>query len=108
MTVRLDITPEERAALTPEGLLAMKRERYRRQLLCKKARRRIPQIVARDGWVCGICQQPVSPDAVQVDHILALEYGGGEELENLRFAHRSCNQRAFKDARAARQSLHSS
>ena len=52
----------------------------------------------RDGWTCQICSEPVdySSDPLSdwyptVDHIVPRAKGGGDEVENLRCAHRWCN-----------------
>lgn len=54
----------------------------------------------RDGWVCGICSEPVSADAVypdplsaSLDHVVPLSLGGAHSLENVQLAHLSCNVR---------------
>lgn len=55
-------------------------------------------IFERDGWCCGICHDPVDPDAeprspwsASVDHIVPRSRGGDESLGNLRLAHLQCN-----------------
>ena len=55
-------------------------------------------VLERDGWTCQICGLPLDREASviddlypQVDHILSVAWGGGDELENLRAAHRWCN-----------------
>ena len=57
-------------------------------------------IYERDGWLCGICGDPVDRDAdalanlaPSLDHIVPRSLGGGHESENLRTAHRVCNSR---------------
>jgi HNH endonuclease len=55
----------------------------------------------RDGWVCGICQDPSRPvdqhrrwpDALAavVDHIVPEKLGGINNLGNLQIAHNRCN-----------------
>lgn len=54
----------------------------------------------RDGWVCGICSEPVSVEAVypdplsaSLDHVVPLSLGGAHSLENVQLAHLSCNVR---------------
>lgn len=57
------------------------------------------QIAERDGWRCGICGMPVSPqvkypDPLQatLDHIIPVSHGGSNDPENLRLAHMGCNR----------------
>ena len=63
-------------------------------------------IFERDGWACGICAEPVSPDlaypdpmSASLDHIVPLSKGGTHAAENVQCAHLVCNLR--KGARAA-------
>lgn len=60
-------------------------------------RRRL-EIYLRDGWVCGICSEPVDPElsaparrSASLDHIIPRSHGGSDESGNLRLAHRKCN-----------------
>lgn len=53
---------------------------------------------ARDGWSCQICSEPVDYTAEPqsdwyptIDHVVPRSKGGGDELSNLRTAHRWCN-----------------
>lgn len=57
-------------------------------------------VFERDGWVCGLCDEPVSRDAVypdplsaSLDHVVPLSLGGAHSLENVQLAHLSCNVR---------------
>jgi hypothetical protein len=57
-------------------------------------------VLERDAWTCQICQLPIARDAhvhddlsPAVDHIIPRRDGGGDELENLRAAHRWRNIR---------------
>ncbi|WP_167488568.1 HNH endonuclease [Nocardia terpenica] len=62
-------------------------------------RNRRIEIYERDGWVCQLCFKPVDPGldpkkdrmSASLDHIRPKSKGGGDELENLQLAHRSCN-----------------
>jgi hypothetical protein len=56
------------------------------------------QVAERDGWTCGICGEPVDPDAPtrapqspSVDHIIALANGGEHSWKNVQLAHLGCN-----------------
>lgn len=49
-------------------------------------------IARRDGWVCGICSEHVSPDEMwSIDHIVPLARGGSHSYENVQLAHFDCN-----------------
>lgn len=56
------------------------------------------QLAERDGWRCGLCGEPVDPDAPvrspqspSVDHIVALANGGEHAWDNVQLAHLGCN-----------------
>lgn len=51
------------------------------------------QVIARDGYICGICRLPVEPTDVHLDHIQPWSKGGKHRLENLRVTHSLCNMR---------------
>lgn len=58
------------------------------------------EIADRDGWICGLCGEPVSPDVAwpdplspSVDHIVPLSKGGGHTVENVQLTHLQCNVR---------------
>ena len=55
-------------------------------------------VFERDGWVCGICGDPVDPElrwparmSVSLDHVVPLEMGGDHVPENARCSHLGCN-----------------
>lgn len=55
-------------------------------------------VIERDGWFCQICFLPVSSSlaphddwAFSIDHEIPVAEGGGDDLHNLRAAHRWCN-----------------
>lgn len=57
-----------------------------------------PQVYARDGWTCQLCQRPVPrtevvphPQAPTLDHIIPLSRGGTHEPANVQLAHYLCN-----------------
>jgi hypothetical protein len=57
-----------------------------------------PEIYERDGWVCGICGDPVSPElkhphplSASIDHIDPLSLGGPHSRANVRCSHLTCN-----------------
>ena len=56
------------------------------------------EIFARDGWVCGICDEPIDPQVqwpdpacATIDHIVPLSRGGDDTPANVQAAHGSCN-----------------
>jgi 5-methylcytosine-specific restriction endonuclease McrA len=68
-------------------------------------------LLRRDGINCQICGKrlPVKVvshlhgDSVQIDHIVPVAKGGGDDLDNLRLAHRSCNISRGADGWTPRQ-----
>ena len=55
-------------------------------------------VFERDGWVCGICCEPVDPDlawpdprSASLDHIVPLSKGGSHSPDNAQCAHLVCN-----------------
>ena len=58
------------------------------------------EVFDRDGWVCGICSEPIPRDAVwpdlrspSIDHVVPIARGGEHSLANVQAAHLSCNSR---------------
>lgn len=56
------------------------------------------EIYDRDGWICGICGDPVSPEATfpdrwsaSLDHVTPLSLGGSHTRLNVRCSHLTCN-----------------
>lgn len=56
------------------------------------------EIFDRDGWICGICQEPVDPKlkfpdrwSASLDHIRPLSKGGSHTQANVRCSHLTCN-----------------
>ena len=61
---------------------------------------RITDLVERDGWVCGICAEPVDPDlrwphlmSKTIDHVVPIALGGAHAPTNCQIAHLTCNSR---------------
>lgn len=57
-------------------------------------------VFERDGWICGLCDEPVDPDikwpdllSVSLDHVVPLSAGGSHSPDNAQCAHLSCNVR---------------
>jgi len=61
---------------------------------------RITAIMSRDGVVCALCprnldrhvKDPLSHDYVTFDHIVPRSRGGLDTVDNVRLAHRRCNE----------------
>ena len=51
------------------------------------------KIVRRDGQICQKCNEPVSDNEVEFDHIIPYSKGGIANTENLRLIHKNCNRR---------------
>lgn len=48
-------------------------------------------VLKRDGFKCVYCGRPATQIPLEVDHVLALANGGGNEIENLATACYDCN-----------------
>lgn len=68
-------------------------------------------IFARDGWTCGICDDPIDrdlrapdPKSASIDHIVPLSRGGDDTPANVQASHFGCNSakgnRSLTEARA--------
>ncbi|MUL41515.1 HNH endonuclease [Streptomonospora sp. PA3] len=62
------------------------------------------EIGDRDGWVCGLCRDPIDrsyrypdPRAASVDHIRSIAGGGTETRDNVQIAHWGCNHERNAD-----------
>lgn len=60
------------------------------------------EILDRDGWICQLCDQPMSkvvkfphPKSPSLDHIIPLSRGGEHTRENSQAAHLNCNSRKW-------------
>lgn len=78
----------------------------------KVKRRRIRQLLERDGNCCWICKQPfdlklqrTAQMAATLDHVIPTSRGGSNGVSNLRLAHRRCNANRG-DARGENLSWH--
>lgn len=96
-------------AARPELKSAKSREQKRRRRLAKKGingeRFTDREIFERDGWICGICSQPVDPDlkypdlmSASLDHKIPLAYSKHLNIDlhvraNAQCAHFLCNSR---------------
>lgn len=66
------------------------------------------EVFERDGWICGLCGDPVDPDlehpdplSVSLDHITPLVQGGGHLRDNCQCSHLTCNLRKERGPRQA-------
>lgn len=90
-----------RAEAAHESKRAAKRRRRMRSASGDSGIRVVRRkVFERDGWVCGICHQPVErgeivphPMAPTVDHKIPLSLGGSHTYENTQCAHFICNSR---------------
>lgn len=64
------------------------------------------EIFERDGWICGICDEPVNAEldpfdsmSATVDHVIPLVLGGVHSRENVQCAHLGCNSKKDNQAR---------
>lgn len=64
----------------------------------KDRRRRVQALIERDGLACCFCGKPIKPDApanareaLSIEHVIPRSEGGPNALENLKLAHRGCN-----------------
>lgn len=55
-------------------------------------------VFRRNGWICGLCHEPVNPalrfphtGSASLDHILPLSRGGDHISSNCQLAHLGCN-----------------
>lgn len=83
-------TPEgiERDRIRSEKHKAEARLYYLRDNMRKEARKRLPELIARDGNKCQRCG---TTDKITVDHIVPLARGGTNDLENLQLLCKLCN-----------------
>jgi 5-methylcytosine-specific restriction endonuclease McrA len=56
------------------------------------------EIGERDGWICGLCQEPVDqayqhpdPRSPSIDHVRTIAAGGADTRDNVRLTHWGCN-----------------
>ena len=50
-------------------------------------------VIARDGYVCQLCTEPVEPTDVHLDHVKPYSKGGPTDFDNLQVTHSLCNIR---------------
>ena len=96
------------ASLPPDQVQARLARKAQRRALTKGADAEpftYVEVFDRDGWICGLCDEPVDrelkhPDQMcaSLDHVVPLSLGGHHVLSNVQCAHLVCNIR--KGARA--------
>lgn len=88
--------PESDLALTPA---ALQREQTAESEVpaAPTVSARLERLAEREGWVCHLCGGGIDPEATDddmptADHLVPRSAGGGDGLDNLKLAHRRCNQ----------------
>ena len=78
-----------RRATDPEYV----RRRLRLRASQRRLRRRLPQLIERQGGVCPLCARflPDTVDGIHVDHRVPRAHGGGDGIDNLQAVHAACN-----------------
>ncbi|MFE7764777.1 HNH endonuclease [Streptomyces sp. NPDC057438] len=97
-----------------------RRRRERMRANGRVERYDVAEIGARDGWVCGLCGDPVDqarrrpdPRSPSIDHIRTVAAGGTDSRDNVRLTHWGCNHernvhtplRTVEEAEAQRAAL---
>ncbi len=62
-------------------------------------------ILARDGDLCWICEEPLGDD-MTIEHVVERAEGGRNALFNLRLTHSECNNRRSNRARLLREPVY--
>jgi 5-methylcytosine-specific restriction endonuclease McrA len=72
---------------------------HARRRSAKKIRAMRPRIIERYGMTCYLCLRPIlfgttsmHPAALTLDHVVPIAQGGRDTEDNLRPAHRACNE----------------
>lgn len=79
--------------------------KFRRQSWPKHRGHRVTKLMCRDGTDCTICREPLDrhlhdvddPMYITFDHIIPRSKGGTDHLDNLRLAHKRCNEQRGND-----------
>lgn len=51
----------------------------------------LPELMHWQAGLCGICEEPLGGGKPQIDHIVPVSRGGGNEFDNLQAVHPACN-----------------
>ncbi len=78
----------------------------------RRVTRAIPQsvqinVIARDGKVCAMCGENISPEEVQFDHIIPYSKGGSSDESNIRVLCEECNKKRSNNFEAEKLIVHS-
>lgn len=49
-------------------------------------------LIKRDGILCGFCKCSLEGEKIQLDHLLPRALGGLNIMDNMRLAHKQCNE----------------
>jgi len=52
----------------------------------------VKELYVKQNGICPLCKRPIKLDKYDVDHIIPLRWGGGNEKANLQITHPSCNR----------------
>ena len=81
----------------PEVHRESNRRRYRRLGGQRPHRRHLAELLMRQGFHCALCGDIIAEEdrrhRAEVDHIVPVSKGGGNEIENLQAVHGHCNAR---------------
>jgi hypothetical protein len=51
------------------------------------------RVFERDGWICGLCSEPVAREDASLDHVVPMSRGGAHSYANTQCSHLLCNIR---------------
>jgi 5-methylcytosine-specific restriction endonuclease McrA len=66
--------------------------------ICNKRKKR-RTLYKRQGGLCWLCHKSMPRSDATFDHLIPRSKGGGQSWENLKLAHRSCNEARDRDMR---------
>lgn len=100
---RNEVARQRHATRSPKQAQARLDRKARRRALTKGATAEpftYVEVFDRDGWMCGLCDEPVDrelkhpdPMCASLDHVVPLSIGGHHVLSNVQCAHLVCNIR---------------
>lgn len=102
--MRREIEPEDRAVRNGDparrAASLLEKTRFRNSVMRASDADVIDAVALgnRDGWTCGICDEPIDktiayPDrmAATIDHIVPISHGGRHRWDNVQISHFACN-----------------